>query len=84
MSAHLDSEHSTNSSSSNAQGFDFILWTGDSARHDIDNKLPRTPKEIFESNRWVLEQVENAFPGVPIVPVIGNNDIFPHNIMFPG
>ncbi|SJX60952.1 related to PPN1-vacuolar endopolyphosphatase [Sporisorium reilianum f. sp. reilianum] len=65
-------------------GLDFIIWTGDSARHDNDNKLPRSNKEIFELNRWTLQQLETAFPGVPLVPTVGNNDIFPHNILFPG
>ena len=65
-------------------GLDFIIWTGDSARHDNDNKLPRSSKEIFELNRWTLSQLESAFPGVPLIPTVGNNDIFPHNILFPG
>ncbi|SNX82253.1 related to PPN1 - vacuolar endopolyphosphatase [Melanopsichium pennsylvanicum] len=78
------------SSSSNASatghnsGLDFIIWTGDSARHDNDDKLPRSSKEIFELNRWTLSQLETAFPGVPLIPTVGNNDIFPHNILFPG
>ncbi|PWZ00914.1 hypothetical protein BCV70DRAFT_199282 [Testicularia cyperi] len=71
-------------SSADGLGIDFIIWTGDSARHDNDNKLPRTNSEIFELNRWTLQQIESAFPGVPLVPSIGNNDIFPHNILFPG
>ncbi|KAI3484772.1 hypothetical protein L1887_52058 [Cichorium endivia] len=65
-------------------GIDFVIWTGDSARHDNDDKLPRSSKEIFELNRWTLDQLERAFPGVPLVPSVGNNDIFPHNILFPG
>lgn len=65
-------------------GFDFIIWTGDSARHDIDNIYPRTRQEIYDLNRWCLDLIQSSFPGVPIVPNIGNNDIFPHNIMWPG
>lgn len=64
--------------------FDFIVWTGDSARHDIDNKYPRTRQEIYDLNRWALSLLQQTFPGTPIVPTIGNNDIFPHNIMWPG
>ncbi|PWN53602.1 hypothetical protein IE53DRAFT_366209 [Violaceomyces palustris] len=66
------------------QGFDFIIWTGDSARHDIDSNLPRTLDEILQLNRWTLKVLEDHFPGVQIVPSLGNNDIFPHNILFPG
>ncbi|KAK0540637.1 Endopolyphosphatase [Tilletia horrida] len=66
-------------------GFDFILVTGDLARHDVDaQQYPRTLSEIYRSNRWTMEQIERAFPAIPIVPCVGNNDIFPHNIMFPG
>ncbi|CAO1627475.1 unnamed protein product [Parajaminaea phylloscopi] len=65
-------------------GFDFIIWTGDSARHDIDSIYPRTRKEIYDLNRWCLDLIHRSFPGVPVVPNIGNNDIFPHNIMWPG
>lgn len=65
-------------------GFDFIIWTGDSARHDIDNSYPRTRQEIYDLNKWCLDLLHEKFPGVPVVPNIGNNDIFPHNIMWPG
>ncbi|KAK0546965.1 Endopolyphosphatase [Tilletia horrida] len=66
-------------------GFDFILVTGDLARHDVDaSHYPRTLPEIYESNRWAMDQIESHFPGVPIVPCVGNNDIFPHNLMWPG
>ena len=79
------STHLANHSDADAgMGFDFIIWTGDSARHDIDSKLPRTLPEIIQLNKWTLAQIEQAFPGVPIVPTFGNNDIFPHNIMFQG
>lgn len=64
--------------------FDFVIWTGDSARHDLDSKYPRTRKEIYDLNRWCLSLLQSSFPGTPIVPTIGNNDIFPHNIMWPG
>lgn len=65
-------------------GFDFIIWTGDNVRHDTGPTHPRTSTEIFEFNRWCIQQLQLAFPGVPIVPAIGNNDIYPHNIMWPG
>ncbi|KAI0796639.1 Metallo-dependent phosphatase-like protein [Abortiporus biennis] len=65
---------------------DFVIWTGDSARHDNDRKLPRTTKEIYELNRMMTSKMENAFlkKGIPVIPSIGNNDIWPHNIMMPG
>lgn len=74
----------TTSTDDHGKGIDYIIWTGDTARHDIDATHPRNAGEIFDYNRWVLSLVEKRFPGIPIVPNLGNNDIIPHNIMFPG
>nr|XP_019009111.1 endopolyphosphatase [Kwoniella pini CBS 10737]OCF47892.1 endopolyphosphatase [Kwoniella pini CBS 10737] len=64
---------------------DFIVWTGDNARHDIDRSLPRTTNEIFKLNRMVVSKMIDAFgTDIPIVPSIGNNDIWPHNVMAAG
>ncbi|WWC93041.1 uncharacterized protein L201_008005 [Kwoniella dendrophila CBS 6074] len=64
---------------------DFIVWTGDNARHDIDRSLPRTTNEIFKLNRMVVSRMLDAFgTDIPIVPSIGNNDIWPHNVMAAG
>jgi endopolyphosphatase len=54
--------------SSAQPGLDFILWTGDSARHDIDSRHARTRAEIYALNTWTLRQLEARFPGVPLVP----------------
>lgn len=67
-----------------ANNIDFVIWTGDSARHDNDNKIPRTPSAIYEMNRRLAHQMSETFPNIPIVPSIGNNDIWPHNVMQPG
>ncbi|KAI8984202.1 Metallo-dependent phosphatase-like protein [Mycotypha africana] len=63
---------------------DFILWTGDNARHDGDVKLTRTKKEILGYNKKVTQLIQKAFTldnnrTLPIVPCIGNNDVHPHN-----
>ncbi|GAA5977370.1 hypothetical protein JCM10908_004955 [Rhodotorula pacifica] len=64
---------------------DFVIWTGDNARHDIDSRLPRTLPEILNLNRYVADRIRQTFgKGVVVVPSIGNNDLLPHNIMFPG
>lgn len=67
-----------------AHMFDFIIWTGDSARHDQDTQMPRKEEEIIKSNEWAINAVESTFPDIPIVPNVGNNDIFLHNTMVPG
>ncbi|GAA5856121.1 hypothetical protein JCM8547_002989 [Rhodosporidiobolus lusitaniae] len=64
---------------------DFVVWTGDNARHDIDTRLPRSMPEIFELNRYILERMRRTFgKDTAIISSIGNNDIYPHNVMFPG
>lgn len=71
---------------------DFVIWTGDSARHDNDEKIPRDEDEILESNRYMSQKWVDLFGthdspdrsagrlSVPVVPTFGNNDILPHNI----
>ena len=77
---------------------DFVICTGDSARHDSDDQIPRTEKEVLELNTMLVDKFTEIFekkssiPGtdstndmiIPIVPTFGNNDILPHNIMYPG
>ncbi|KAF9462658.1 Metallo-dependent phosphatase-like protein [Collybia nuda] len=69
-----------------AAGLDFVIWTGDNARHDDDPKLPRTTDEIYQLNREVASKMIDVFlsKGIPVVPSLGNNDVWPHNIMTPG
>ncbi|KAF9182395.1 Endopolyphosphatase [Haplosporangium sp. Z 11] len=72
---------------------DFVVWTGDNARHDSDNEHPRTQKEIEDLNKAIAEKFLEIFTPdkddpfqtrIPIVPSIGNNDVYPHNIMEAG
>ncbi|KAG0364357.1 Endopolyphosphatase [Gamsiella multidivaricata] len=73
-----------------ASSIDFVVWTGDNARHDSDNTHPRTQAQINEMNEAMAKRILQAFPldssgkRLPIVPSIGNNDVYPHNIMYPG
>ncbi|KIM90810.1 hypothetical protein PILCRDRAFT_811292 [Piloderma croceum F 1598] len=63
---------------------DFVIWTGDNARHDEDRKIPRTTDEIYDLNRAVAKKMEKIFlnKGIPVIPSIGNNDVWPHVIFF--
>jgi len=68
---------------------DFVVWTGDSARHDSDEETPRHNKEILETNQQLADSFSATFSDkhgltIPVVPTFGNNDIFPHNILMPG
>ncbi|KAK1246958.1 hypothetical protein MKX08_000760 [Trichoderma sp. CBMAI-0020] len=69
---------------------DFVIWTGDSARHDSDEQNPRHEPEILRTNRIIADKFIETFStpqhglSIPIVPTFGNNDFLPHNIMLPG
>lgn len=75
---------------------DFVVWTGDSARHDNDEEIPRTVEQVTGLNELLVtkfvevfgkgDRVVDAVPLpedfiVPIVPTFGNNDVMPHNIL---
>lgn len=54
-------------------------------RHDIDRSLPRTPREILQLNEFMVDKMRETFQkDVMIVPSLGNNDIYPHNVMSAG
>ncbi|SPJ79132.1 related to PPN1 - vacuolar endopolyphosphatase [Fusarium torulosum] len=68
---------------------DFVVWTGDTARHDSDEKLPRSASHVLDMNRKIAKKVVKAFSDdgaltIPIIPTFGNNDFTPHNIFYPG
>lgn len=69
---------------------DFVIWTGDSARHDSDEQNPRHEPEILRTNRAISDKFVETFStpehglSIPVVPTFGNNDFLPHNIMLPG
>ncbi|KAJ5369301.1 Endopolyphosphatase [Penicillium cataractarum] len=77
---------------------DFVIWTGDSVRHDNDEKHPRTADEIVELNQFMAQKWVDLFGvsdqakspatiprlSVPVIPTFGNNDILPHNIFREG
>ncbi|KAF8592342.1 hypothetical protein K439DRAFT_1324242, partial [Ramaria rubella] len=61
-----------------ADEIDFVICIGDETRHDEDRRLPRTLEEIYGMNRQVAATMETIFSsrGVPVVPSLGNNDIW--------
>ncbi|KAL8689038.1 MAG: hypothetical protein Q9218_005196 [Villophora microphyllina] len=77
---------------------DFVVWTGDSARHDNDELIPRSEAQVIKLNGILVEKFVEVFGKddnlndtdptndftIPIVPSFGNNDILPHNIFTPG
>ena len=79
-----------------ASNIDFIVWTGDSARHDNDESIPRNESQVLATNRLLVNHFRQVFGNnetndenddtftLPIVPTFGNNDILPHNIFLEG
>ncbi|KAA8651992.1 hypothetical protein EYZ11_002978 [Aspergillus tanneri] len=71
---------------------DFVIWTGDSARHDNDEAIPRTEDQVVHLNEIIAGNFIEVFYkkdsprglSIPVVPTIGNNDIMPHNILKAG
>ncbi|TFK55714.1 hypothetical protein OE88DRAFT_1621507 [Heliocybe sulcata] len=65
---------------------DFVIWTGDNARHDNDRRRPRTTDEIYHLNRVMANKMQEVFlsKGIPVVPSLGNNDVWRKNILMPG
>ncbi|KAI0660952.1 hypothetical protein C8Q70DRAFT_912248 [Cubamyces menziesii] len=63
-----------------ADEIDFVIWTGDSARHDNDRRRPRTTAEIYELNRALARKMERVFVrrGIPVVPSIGRQPRKPY------
>ncbi|KAF5093450.1 hypothetical protein D0Z03_002410 [Geotrichum reessii] len=67
---------------------DFIIWTGDNARHDNDNELPRSEQAIANLNQFMVQKFTQIFGSrdprkafeIPIIPSVGNNDVYPHNL----
>lgn len=71
---------------------DFVVWTGDNVRHDRDRRTPRTEPEIFDANELMVNTLKDFFGTgdiyhpyeIPIIPNIGNNDVYPHNMLVEG
>lgn len=73
---------------------DFVIWTGDNVRHDNDRRFPRTEFQILDMNDILSGKMQKLFANpesenprdfdVAVVPSIGNNDVFPHNMFAVG
>ena len=63
----------------------FILWTGDSSRHDRDRLLPKKSKSSCKENKKVMKLVLKYLPvsRVPVIPSIGNWDVYPTSQLDP-
>ncbi|KAJ3354629.1 Endopolyphosphatase [Allomyces javanicus] len=65
-------------------GVEFVVWTGDGVRHPTDRSMPLSYAEVVGVHRYLASQVRGMVPvEVPVIPTIGNNDVFPHNALAP-
>ncbi|KAJ3372972.1 Endopolyphosphatase [Allomyces arbusculus] len=65
-------------------GVEFVVWTGDGVRHPTDLNMPLSYAEVVGVHRYLASQVRGMVPvEVPVIPTIGNNDVFPHNALAP-
>lgn len=60
---------------------DFVIYTGDSVRHNRDKLQPRMPVEVMRDHRRVIDYFVNSFDmnKTLVIPTIGNNDAIEHN-----
>ncbi|KAJ3056022.1 Endopolyphosphatase [Rhizophlyctis rosea] len=62
---------------------DFVIYTGDTARHDRDAVKPRTEFDVLADHAAILNHLTKSFDTskIRIFPTIGNNDVFNHDQM---
>ncbi len=79
----LTLEHAASSNTGGAAAIDFVLITGDFARHEMNNLFsdPSSDLVLFPTVKSILstciQTIRDSLPDVPILPVIGNNDLVP-------
>ena len=66
---------------SNNSAPDFIVWTGDSSPHWYSGpgQNSSTPDNayIFNVTKLIFSRLDTMFPGVPVIPALGNHDSDP-------
>ncbi|KAJ3299369.1 Endopolyphosphatase [Borealophlyctis nickersoniae] len=62
---------------------DFVIYTGDSARHDRDTKQPRQSSEVLNEHKIIVDKVLQTFDltKTKFIPTWGNNDQFKYGEM---
>jgi len=58
---------------------DFIVWTGDSSPHwySEGEQTPPDNSYIFNVTKLIFSRLDTMFPGVPVIPALGNHDSDP-------
>ncbi|RKP18897.1 hypothetical protein ROZALSC1DRAFT_29457, partial [Rozella allomycis CSF55] len=63
---------------------DLLLVTGDTVRHNSDPNIPLTVDEILQTSQFVMRKLKESLPKSIILPAVGNNDLFIHDILDKG
>ncbi|CAO3646944.1 unnamed protein product [Mucor fragilis] len=61
-----------------ASDADFVIYTGDSVRHDRDFLDMRGDDEVRSTQQQVVQYFKETFSS-KVIPVLGNNDVETHN-----
>uniref|UniRef100_A0A1D1YL13 Endopolyphosphatase n=1 Tax=Anthurium amnicola TaxID=1678845 RepID=A0A1D1YL13_9ARAE len=63
------------------QDIDFVIYTGDSLRHDRDPKIPLTEDYVKWCHKTIVKYITETFDmnKTKFIPTIGNNDEWDHN-----
>jgi len=56
------------------ENLDFLIWTGNTAPHEIWNQTESVRMDLIEQ---ATEEIENRFANIPVYPVIGSWDTSP-------
>ncbi|CAG8537184.1 9313_t:CDS:2 [Funneliformis mosseae] len=65
----------------NLHDADFVIYTGDSLRHDRDSKIPFSKDDVISGHKTVVQYVTETFDlsKTKFIPTLGNNDEWEHN-----
>ncbi|CAB4396477.1 unnamed protein product [Rhizophagus irregularis] len=65
----------------NFQDVDFIIYTGDTLRHERDSKIPLTEDYVKWSHKTIINYIMETFDidKIKFIPTLGNNDEWDHN-----
>ncbi|CAG8476525.1 2160_t:CDS:2 [Acaulospora colombiana] len=70
----------------NFSDVDFVIYTGDTCRHERDPNVPLTKEYVIFCHRLLVQWFTEYFDlrRVKIIPVLGNNDEWEHNQLTAG
>ncbi|XP_048579257.1 sphingomyelinase phosphodiesterase D isoform X2 [Nematostella vectensis] len=66
------------------KGADFMIITGDMSSHKTDaSYLPKgkTSERVLHNIKLASAKIHNAFPKIPVFPMLGNNDFEGHYVL---